>query len=400
MPLADTSRVQLRYIEETGSFGVTPGAGNGINLRMTGESLDYNVQTDSSQEIRGDRQKNDLVVIGASSGGGFNFEFSYNEYDKLLEAALQGTWSVYGTNGVGTTFAGTWTANTLTAGVAPVGANAFTTLAQGQWFQAQAGSGANAGKYFKVHEVTAPTATVITLSALTPATVEGPIANTALSTSRLVNGSTQRSYTMEKAFQDIAQFFFYRGMTASKVMMSLQSGKRITGSFDFLGKDGGRAAATTLPGAPVASKTFEAMNAVRGVGNILEGGALLTGTFIKSLEWGLDNSLRGRDAIGTLGNVSIGAGTIDLSGTMLVYLADGTLYDKFLNNTATSLSFRMVDAAGNGYIVTLPRVEYKDAKVQAGSINQDAMLSLPFEANQDATSGKTILVDRVGVAAL
>jgi hypothetical protein len=397
MGLADTSRVQLRYIEETGSFGATPGAGNGTNLRMTGESLEYNLQMDSSNEIRADRSKGDLVIVGANASGGFQFEFSYNEYDKLLEAALQGVWSVYGTNGVGTTFSATWTANTLTAGVAPVGANAFTTLAQGQWFQAQAGTGANAGKYFKVHASTPPTATVITLDALTPATVEGPIATTALSTSRLVNGTTQRSYTLEKNFTDIGQFFWYRGMTVSKLMKALRSGQRITGSYEFLGKDGGRAAATTLPGAPVLSKTFEPMNAVKGVGNILEGGALLTGTFIKSLDYGLDNALRGRDAIGNLGNVSIGAGTVDVSGSMVVYLADGTLYDKFTGNAASSLSFRELDAAGNGYIIDLPRVEYKDAKVNAGGMNQDAMITLPWEANSP-TGTPTIIISRVGVA--
>jgi hypothetical protein len=399
MGLADTSRVQLRAIDEAAAFGVIPVAGNPNNVRMTGESLAYNLQTDSSKEIRGDRQKSDLILVGASASGGFNFELSYNEYDAFLQAMLQGTWAVYGTNGVGTTFSGTYAAGTITAAVAPVGANAFTTLAQGQWIQLRAPADPNDKKYVKVHAVTAPTATVITLDASTPLSASGPIANSFINTSRLVNGSTQRSFTLEKVFQDINQFFSYRGMTGSKMSMNLQSGSIVTGSFDFMGKDSIRTGATQLPGAPVLSKTFEMMNAVSGVGNIYEGGAVLAGTFIKQLSFGLDNALRGRDAIGTLGAVSIGAGTIDVQGSLDVYLADGSLYDKFVNNTSTSLSFRMTDAAGNGYIVTLPHVEYKDAKVQAGAINQDAMLSLPWEAMQDATTGKTIIIDRVGVAA-
>lgn len=395
--LADTSRVALRKILET-QFGVIPVAGNPDNVRMTGESLDFTQQYDSSKEIRPDRESSDPAIVGATAQGGFNFEMCYAEYDDFLEAALQGTWSVYGTNGVGTTFSATWTATTLTAAVAPTGNSAFTTLQKGQWFQAQAATGANAGKFFKVSETVSPTSTVITLSTLTPATVEGPIANTAVATSRLTNGVTQRSFTLEKAFTDINQFFAYRGMTVAKLMNSLQSGQRVTGSFDFLGKDVVRGAATQLPGSPVASVSYEGMSAVKGVGNILEGGALLTSTFIKSLDWGIDNVLRGRDAIGTLGNVSIGSGTIALSGTMTVYLADGTLYDKFLNKTATSLCFRMTDSSGNGYVITLPRMFYGDAKVQAGAINQDAMLQLPWTANEDPVTGQTIFVDRVGVA--
>jgi hypothetical protein len=394
---ADTSRVQLRKVLES-TYGTIPGVGTPDNVRMTGESLDFSQQYDSSKEIRSDRQSSDPAIVGASASGGFSFEMCYAEYDKFLEAALQSTWAAYGTNGVGTTFSATWAATTLTAGVAPVGSSAFTTLALGQWFQAQAATGANAGKYFKVHESTVPTSTLITLSALTPATAEGPIANTNLSTSRLVTGSTQRSFALEKAFTDINQFFAYRGMTVAKVMQSLQSGARVTGSFDFLGKDAVRAGATQLTGAPNASTTYEGMSAVKGVGNILEGGAALTSTFIKSLDWGLDNSLRGRDAIANLGNVSIGAGSVDLSGSMVVYLADGTLYDKFLNKTATSLSFRMTDTAGNGYIITVPRMFYGDAKVQAGGINQDAMISMPWRGVKDPTTGQTFIIDRVGAA--
>lgn len=399
MPLADTSRTQLSYIDEAAAFGVIPVAGNPNNLRMTGESLKFALQTDSSKEIRPDRQKPDIILTGAAANGGFNFELSYNEYDTLLQAALQGTWVVYGTNGVGSVFSGTYTVNTITAGVAPIGANAFTTLAQGQWFQLNAPGNVNDKKYCKVHASTPPTATVVTLDASTPLVANGPTAGSFLTASRLTNGVVQRSFTLQKAFTDINQFFAYRGMTAAKMSLSLQSGSIVTGAFDFMGKDCVRLGATQMPGAPVASKAFEMMNAVSGVGNILEGGVALAGTFIKKLDFGIDNSLRGRDAIGTLGAVSIGSGTIDLQGSIEVYLADGTLYDKFTNNVSTSLSFRIADAAGNGYIVTLPHVEYKDAAVNAGAINQDAMLAMPWEALMDPVTGKTIIVDRVGVAA-
>ena len=398
MTLATTSRAQLRYIKET-TFGTVPVAGNPNNLRMTGESLDFAVTSELSKEIRSDRQKTDLVLVGAQSSGGVNFELSYNEFDALIEAALQGTWAVYGTSGVsGTVFSGTFTATTLTAAVAPTGADAFTTLQKGQWFKMTAPTDPNDGKYFKVSESVSPTTTVITLDALTPATASGPTANCKIATSRLVNGTTQNSFTVERAFEDVSQFFAFRGMTASKFSLSFASGAIVTGAVDFMGKDAVRNNATQMPGTPVASHTYDVMNAVSGVGEILEGGAAITGTFIKSLSFDSDNKLRGRSAIGTLGNVSIGSGTLEVKGTMEVYLADGTLYDKFLNNTASSLSLRATDGAGNGYVITFPKMKYSDAKVNAGGEDQDAMLSLPFTALMDPTTGKTILVDRVGVA--
>lgn len=397
MPQATTSRAQVRYIAES-VFGTIPGTGNPNNLRMAGESLEYAIGTDASKEIRSDRQKTDIIQVSAQAQGGINFELSYAEFDKLLEAVFQGTWSAYGTNGVGTTFSGTMTSTTITAAVAPTGSSAFTTLANGQWFKLNAPGGANDGKYFRVHGSTAPTSTVITLDAATPATAEGPIASCSVATSRLTNGTTERSFAIEKAFTDVNQFFAYRGMTAAKLSMGLQSGQIASGSFGFMGKDCVRAGATQLPGSPTASQTYDVMSAVSGVGQIMEGGSLLTSTFIKSLSFDLDNKLRGRDAIGTLGAVSIGSGTIEMMGTMDVYLADGTLYDKFVANTASSLQLRVVDGAGNGYAIQLPKVKYKDAKVVAGSIDQDAMVTLPFEAVRDPTTGKTVILDRFGAA--
>jgi hypothetical protein len=397
MPQASTSRAQVRYILES-AFGTIPVVGNPNDLRFTGESLDFTIQKERSREIRSDRQTTDLIPVNAQASGGVNFELSYNEFDDLFEAALMGTWAVYGTAGVGTTFSATYAANTITAAVAPTSTSAFTTLQLGQWFQVQHAGNPNDKKWFKVHASTVPTSTVITLDAATPATVAANSAGCVISASRLTNGVVERSFSFEKAFTDINQFFAYRGMTAAGLEMGFQSGAIASGAFSYMGKDAVRQAATQLPGSPVASLTHDVMNAVAGVGQILEGGTALTGTFIKNLTFSLNNALRARDGIGNLGAVSVGVGSVAVSGSLEVYLADGTLYDKFLNNTASSISARVQDGAGNGYVITLPRIKYGDAKVNAGGLDQDAMISMPFEAVRDPSSGKTIILDRAGVA--
>jgi hypothetical protein len=395
MPLGDTSRTQISLIPEA-AYGVTPGSGNPVNLRMTGESLDFTLSKDSSKEIRADRQLSDLIVVGADARGGFNFELSYREYDTILEAMLQGTWAAYGTNGVGTTFSATFASGSITAGAAPTGSSAFTNLSRGQWLRVTAPGNANDGLYVRVHAATAPTSTVITLDPATPLVAGGPIANSAIATSRLVNGTTQRSFTFQRQHTDITQFFAFRGMTPSKFSMAFASGAFVTGGFDFIGKDSIRSGATVMPGSPVASQAYDIMNAVTGVGAILENGSALANTFMKTLSFDFDNHLRGRTALGVLGNASIGSGTIECKGSADVYLADGSLYDKFVNNTATSIQITVKDSAGNGYAITFPKIKYGDAKVNAGGKDQDAMITLPWEAMQDPTTGVTIIVDRIG----
>lgn len=395
--LASSNRAQVRYILES-TYGVIPGAGNPNNLRMTGESLEFSLSTDSSKEIRSDRQVTDLIQTGAGAAGGVNFELSYKEYDTLMQAAFMGTWVVFGTNGVGTAASVTInsTAGTLTWGVAPTGADALTTIAVGQWIRIKAPSDAADGAFVKVASTTS---TVITVSAATPIPGTGTrsnVANVQVATSRLSNGVTQRSFTVERGLTDVNQYFAYRGMNLNKLSMNFASGSIATGSFDFMGKDSVRGATTQLPGTPTASQTYDVMNAVSGVGNIFEGGEALTSTFIKTLKFDLDNKLRGQTAIGTLGNAGIAPGTLEVKGEMEVYLADGTMYDKFINNTASSISWSAKDGAGNGYVFQFPKVKFSSAKVQAGSLDQDCMLSIPFTALMDATTGKTIIVDRVG----
>lgn len=401
--LASTSLAQLAYIAES-TFGTTPGSGNGAYLRMTGESMNFDITKEVSKEIRSDRQISSMTPVGAQASGGFNFELSYNEYDPFLASLLQDAWAVYGTNGVGTTFTGTMTTTTITAAVAPTGANAFTTLKKGQWFRLLAPTDANNGKLLRVSTATAPTSTVITLDTSTPAVAASSISNCAVQTSRLNNGTTKTSFTIEKSYTDVTQFFAFKGMTPSKMSLKFASAALTAGSIEFLGASAPRSTSTVLPGTTAASKTYTIQNAVTGVGNLWEGGAPLTSTFIKSLSLDYDNTLRAQQAIGTLGLVGIGNGTIACKGSLEVYFADGSIYDKFVANTTTSIIISTQDESGNGYVFTLPIVNLSNSKIVAGAKDQDLMATFDFmglsdDSNADSTLRKTIFIDRIGVAA-
>ncbi|WP_454735367.1 phage tail tube protein [Cupriavidus necator] len=401
---ASSSRVQLAYIKET-TFGVTPGAGNGTKLRVTGESLNFDITKDTSKEIRDDRQVNSAVPTGAQATGGLPIHMQYREYDPFMEAALQSTFAAYGTNGVGGTFTAAMAAGTITASAAPTGNSAFTTLQRGQWFRfvtTGTPSDPNNGKLFRVSTTVSPTSTVITLDPSTPATVAASLTNSLLQTSRLTNGVTQSSFTLEKSFADIVQFLTYRGMNVSKMSLQFASESLTNGSFDFMGKDAIIAGATALPGTLAASQTYDIHNAATGVGQVWEGGAPLTSTYIKSLSLDVDNSLRAKTAIGTLGSVDIGTGTLKVTGSFEAYFASAALYQKFLADTSTQLTWSSLDAAGNGYVFTLPNVDISKATITAGGMDQDVMVQIDFQALADLTNAtaalqKTIFIDRVGV---
>ena len=86
-----------------------------------------------------------------------------------------------------------------------------------------------------------------------------------------------------------------------------------------------------------------------------------------------------------------------------MYFANGSIYDKFIANTSTSLIWASLDPSGNGYIFSMPNCNITSFKVTAGAKDQDLMAEvvvtlLEDRANADATLRKEIFIDRVGVA--
>lgn len=414
--LAASNRSQLGYkLEGTypTNFGV-PQGGNGANLNMLSETLDYTVKNEASKTIRSDRQVPDVVQLSAGSAGGFAFEAQYAEYDPFIQGAMQADYTVYGTFGISAASTGTLTAttSTLTASVASAGIDSYATMHKGQWFVIVPAVGASAAvkaylksRPFKVSSTVAPTTTVITLDAATPidtAIISAPLAiGYKIGTSRVYNGSLMKSYTLEVGHADITQFRQYTGMVTSKMDVKLGVGAIVTGSFDFVGKSFNLLGATGN-GTPAVSQVFTPANATRGVFDMLEGGSSISATtYIKSGEFSIDNTLRVQDAIGVFGAAGIGAGTFKAMGKLEVYFADSTIYNKLLSGVATSLTIPLLDVDGNGYVYHFPRIKYTAAKVAVGGLDQDNMLSMDWEAVLDPTATndtyqKTVAIYRVG----
>lgn len=403
--------IKLEGIYPT-NFG-QPQGGNGELQNMTGESFSYDQGNEVSKTLRADRQVSDTIPVSISASGGFQFEHQYKEFDTLYQAVMQSAYVVYGTNGVSASIATlTLTSTTITAGAAPTGSDAFTTLKKGQWIKVKPPAGASQsvkdylnGRVFQLHKTTAPTTTVLTLDAATP--IDTAKAGTSLSNANICSsyvgtGSQISSYTVEVQHADIGQFRQYNGMVPSKMMIKLETGKIITGSFEFLGKGMAILNATSM-GTAAASETYAPANSVRGVFDIFEGGASIrTNTFIKSMDFTIDNTLRVQDAVGVLGTAGIANGTMSVTANLEVYFADEVMYNKFINNTTSSLSLPILDVDGNGYVYYFPRIKYTAAKVNAGGQDQDNMLTMSMQALPDNVAGSpflnmSVVIFRVGV---
>ena len=87
MSFGDTNYIRITRILES-VLGVTPTSGKPTELRVTGQSLNYNAQYTRSEEIRQDRMTSDTILTDAEANGAIPVEMSFGNADDLLEAVL------------------------------------------------------------------------------------------------------------------------------------------------------------------------------------------------------------------------------------------------------------------------------------------------------------------------
>jgi len=88
----DSSQTRLAYIVES-TYGTTPATPAFLNQRFVSESMNANIENETSNEIRSDRNVTDLIQVGADAGGSVDFELSYGSFDAWLESLMFGAWS-------------------------------------------------------------------------------------------------------------------------------------------------------------------------------------------------------------------------------------------------------------------------------------------------------------------
>lgn len=400
--MSDSNRTQLAFVEES-VWGTTPATAL-TKVRFTGESLAFNVAHIASSEIRSDRQVTDLVQSGADCSGGFNFELSYGAFNEFLEGALWSDWVgvgggtteelVSGATGSNLDFVLNATDNTITFGSAVSHA-----IVAGQWVELT-DSAADDG-YHLVTGVNGQILTVASTPGITTSETLDEVDAATIRGSYLRNGTTEHSYTIERYHEDKDKYFAYKGMVCNNMNLTAAANAIVNGGFDFIGKSAVAATATAGVGAYAESSTNTVMNAISNVGSILEGSTLtaLSGVFIQELNFTLANNVRGLAAIGTLGYADIGVGQVGCTGTINVYFENLDLYNKYLANTESGISFKIEDnptsGQGNALIFTWPRVKFASDAINAGGPNADVMESLGWQAIRHATYNYTMQICRI-----
>ncbi len=394
MSFATANRAALYSVKET-VWGTTPATPTLKEVRYTGEGLDESLSFEKSKEIRADRMVSDTILVDSSPAGSFNFELSATTFDDYLESALMSTWgaqlAIVGVAGDISTVAAA--SDNLSSSLA----GKFTNIVVGQWIRLS-GFTTNSGENNGYYRVTGITSNQLITVVPQPPSAETPAGAAAeVDGSVLRNGVTETSWTFVKVLNDATAVtrHIFRGLRIKGFSLEMSTGAILTGAFNVVGKSGEWSTGTFAGETLSPATTTEVMNSVTNIQNVIQDGAALGAPgSIMTLSMELDNQHREQKGIGVLGNVGVVAGQLMVNCTAQQYFESKAQADKFKAATAFSFSFRMQDAAGNGYIITLPRCKYESFVTNATGLDTDVMADTQFTAIRDATTNCMVQIDR------
>jgi len=377
---ASGSEHAVSYVAES-TYATTPGSPtmkalrtrDGVNLNMTKQTL-------TSQETRDDRQIVTERHGNQQSAGDLPFELSYSSQDDFIEAALMGTWAA----SVDLTATDISAANSDNS-FNTVGAVDFSAFETGDEITVSGFTDPDNNGTFVI---ATKTSTKITVTGGTLADeAAGDSVQIVSSRQKVTAGKVNRSFTIERRFTDITQFFRYVGQRVNTFNLNIAPNAMVTGTFGMVGS--GLTPSGTSLGTPTAAPTTEVLDSFTGV--LKENDTEIA--IVTGLDLSLDNGVNPLFVVGSKQVAETDRGRSNLTGSLTAYFPDATLLNKFVNETESSLYITLPDAAGNEIRINLPRIKYNGADIpQSG---EGALVqTLPIRALRDATEGTNIVWER------
>lgn len=206
----------------------------------------------------------------------------------------------------------------------------------------------------------------------------------------LIAGTTKRSFSIEVGHLDIPEFMLFRGMVVDSMELDASVGKIATVKFGFLGRDMATLSGTTAATVTSAAVTNAPMDTFTGV--VSEGGSPI------SIFTGVKLSLKANESLAPIIGSALSQdhfpGRLDLTGSVTAYFTDAVLMNKFINETATSISLVLAGVPNTKtYTFLIPKVKYTAGQLPT-TTEKGMILTLPFQATLDSSTGTNLKITR------
>ena len=205
------------------------------------------------------------------------------------------------------------------------------------------------------------------------------------------------SFSVEESYSDINQFFLRNGLKAGAFSLEASANSKVTGSVSFTGRETSLPATSSkLNAAPYTVLNAPAtriINSSTNVGELEKNGVPLS-TAIQSISLSIDSNLRTQSGLGTKFARGVASNRLGVSGSVVAYFEDGTLFKNFMKHQTVSLSWPFTDEDGNSYHFTIPAVVFTSDGIAPGGADQDVTENIEYMAKRDPITNCMFQMDR------
>lgn len=213
-------------------------------------------------------------------------------------------------------------------------------------------------------------------------------------THTMKRGALPVGLTIEKGFTDITQFELFTGCRIQSMALSLNPEGLVTGTMDFVGK-AQSASGSSFDGTP--TDLGHTVIAHHEATTVEEGGSAET---LLGFEINISNNLdTSKRAVGSQYIASLPEGKGECTGTVIFQFEDLTYYNKWLNNTATSLDITLTDSSSNTIRFYMPNVKYTGDGSPKIESPQGVVIALNWRAIYDVTEATDVEIVLVNTEA-
>ena len=229
-------------------------------------------------------------------------------------------------------------------------------------------------------------------------TILAALCLSAWDTNVLKTGVTRNSFCIERYFADNTTGNYHRllGSEFNTLKLTASTNGIVKGSIGGIFQD------LVIASAAIASSTYNdaattsPFDSFIATGSLEEGGSSIA--VVSELSLDLSNGLEPFYAMFGKGlTMRPTVGRSKLTGSLTARFEDETLLEKFLDETESSITLTLADAATNELEISLPRIKYTGGTPDVGG-EGPVTIALPFEALYDSDDESNIVFTRTPAA--
>jgi hypothetical protein len=201
----------------------------------------------------------------------------------------------------------------------------------------------------------------------------------------LKTGTNWNTLTFEEYDAVTATGFVSTGCFADKLAIKVPVNGVVTvdATINGMSQTNETAPLSASPTAPVVEVPFTHLG-----GTIMEGGSAIA--YLTAIDLTIDNGATELSVLGAQTPVGYTPGLSKVTGTLTAWVPNLTLFNKYFNQTQTSVNFTLTDGT-NTLEFNMPNVVYTSAKHPVAG-EKAVALTIAFKAIKDATTGSNLII--------